>query len=428
MSPWLLSLLLLGSPQGDGESVVDLRASATVVADTVPRKNANELRPQLAASVTVAPGNWFTARLDGTVEALLRHRQTRTKTAEIRVRDAWVEARGPWADVRAGYGRLVWGRLDELSPSDVINPLDAAKFFFEGRSEARLAVPFVRARLLPSESFTVEAILNPRFVRGKFDLLDEDSSPFNLTNDLVLPAGVTLLPGRRHIEPEPPHGLSDLDFDTMSGGVRAQMTVGRLDVGLAAYRGYDGFGPLLFETSISQATPVPSVVGELIELHPRFEMYAADFETVSGAWAWRGEAAYFSKRTFGATTFPGPVSGRSFDAGFGFDRRAGALRVFGSALMHREEAPDDNNAVRTDYTLIGSIDRSFHQERVTSRGFLVTNPEDRSGFYRGVLLWKIRDRIALELSGGGFFGTSDDTVGRFRQRDFFATRLRIDFR
>ena len=96
--------------------------------------------------------------------------------------------------------------------------------------------------------------------------------------------------------------------------------------------------------------------------------------------------------------------------------------------MHREEAPDDNDAVRTDYTLIGSIDRSFHQERVTSRGFLVTNPEDRSGFYRGVLLWKIRDRIALELSGGGFFGTSDDTVGRFRQRDFFATRLRIDFR
>ena len=47
--------------------------------------------------------------------------------ASARLREGWVELAGEYADVRAGVGRISWGRLDEVQPSDVINPLDVAK-------------------------------------------------------------------------------------------------------------------------------------------------------------------------------------------------------------------------------------------------------------------------------------------------------------
>lgn len=436
MTLLLLSLLLVGPPQERDEPLVDVRASATLMADALVRKSVGELRPQLAGAVTVAPARWFTARLDGAVEGLVSGRDVDVTAYALRARDGWVEFRGGRGDVRAGYGRLVWGRLDELSPSDVVNPLDATKFLFEGRSEARLAVPLVRARFIPSERLTLEAVVNPVFVRGQYDLLDEDTSPFNLTRDAVMPAGIVATEGRRHLMP---------DGEGVSGGGRALMTLGRLDVGVSTYRGYDGIGPVFFQPSTTTGsagtedrvlpvgpevgiTLTESVVGDLVEVHPRFHMYAGDFETVTGPWAWRGEAAYFSRRASAAANYPVTVPATSLDVGLGFDRTAGPLRVFGSFLLHRDEPLHDVDPVRTDYTLVGSVARTLHQDRVTMRGFVVSNPDDRAGFVRGLLSWKLRDRVAIEMSGGTFYGTSDSTVGRFHGRDFVAGRLRVDFR
>jgi hypothetical protein len=422
----LLTLVLLAPSQDSGGSSVDGRASMTVAADVLPSKDVSELRPQLGAVMTASPSEWFSLQLDAAVDLLLARRGTTVKDAQVRVRDVWAEARGSAVDVRGGYGRLVWGRLDEISPSDVINPLDAAKFLFEGRSEARLAVPFVRTRVFPSDAVTVEAVLVPRFRRGTFDLLDEETSPFNLVNDLVLPAGATVEEGRRHEEPPP---VWD-SWDALSGGGRVQITVGRVDLAASAFRGFDAFGPLEFRTAFapSGGSSSPTVVGELVEVHPRFTMYAADFETVSGSWAWRGEVAVFPERTFSAVSFPGLVKGRSVDAGIGFDRQAGPLRVFGSVVVHREEADRDPRIERTDLSLIGSVDRAFRQEQLRARAFAVVNPDDQSAFIRGLFLWKLHDRAGLELSAGTFLGTSDDTIGRFEQRDFAVARLRYDFR
>jgi hypothetical protein len=47
-------------------------------------------------------------------------------------------------DLRAGFGRLPWGRLDEVQPTDLINPLDTSRRLLDGRSDARRAVGFVR--------------------------------------------------------------------------------------------------------------------------------------------------------------------------------------------------------------------------------------------------------------------------------------------
>ena len=120
----------------------------------------------------------------------------------IRVHDAFAELTAGRLDVRAGFARVVWGRLDEIQPTDVVNPLDVSRFFFEGRSEARLPVALVRASVFLSDAASVEAVYVPVFRRGRFDLLDEPTSPFNPRSRPGEGLGVCLAIGCPTLPPE----------------------------------------------------------------------------------------------------------------------------------------------------------------------------------------------------------------------------------
>jgi hypothetical protein len=328
------------------------------------------LRPRITFSGTAELSKAARVHVDGIVEGLVADRKQRggrVNAVTADARDAWIEAGGARADIRAGYGRLAWGRLDEVQPSDVINPIDTARFFLEGRSEARLPVGFARARVFPSSSVTIEGVLVPFFRRSTFDSLDEKTSPFNLIPGVVQPDGP----------------------DAMQGGGRLSATLGRVDVSTSVYRGTDTFvSPQGFR---------------------RFTMIAGDFETVTGAWAIRGESAI--------------RIGQAFDIGAGVDRKTGEFRVFASAIVHRDYATPFA-AASTNLNVIGSIERKFGRDRYLARAFAIANPDDRSAFVRGLFLWSATDQVSLEISAAKFAGTGDDGISRFAGRDFAGVRLR----
>lgn len=376
--------------------------------DALPVLDTSEFRPQIMLDARGVLGSEsFRYRVQGIVEALVADRGTTVTGAIVAARDAWIEIARPRGDLRAGYGRLVWGRLDEIQPSDVINPLDASRFLFDGRSEARLPVAFVRGRWFVRDDLTIEGVFAPIFRRGKFDELEESSSPFNLLGDVKLSV--------KRIEPS-------TSWSNVSGGARLSTTIGRVDVSGAVYRGFDGFGLISLERPAEPSAPGVLTV---VERFPRFTMISGDFETVIGEWALRGEAAMFVRKSLAGVTQAGAVDGRAFDGGFGFDRRTGDYRVFGSVILHREWSAEDRVVSRTDVSLVGSVDRQLKRDRYLVRGFAVVNPGDASAFIRGLLVWKVRDDVSIEGSAAAFLGTSDDTLGRFADRDFFLARIRF---
>ena len=422
-------------PSGSASSgkAVTIDGHVSLSGDALPNMDAAELRPQLMLD---ARGGWarekFRYRVQAIVEALVADRDTHVTDAIAAVRDAWIETSGSRVEVRLGYGRLVWGRLDEIQPSDVINPLDVSRFLFDGRSEARLPVAFVRGRVFAREDLTIEGVLAPVFARGRFDELDEPTSPFNLFRNVEIPVlpVTSEAPGSlafdvRRVEP-------DRSWSNMSGGARVSTTIGRVDVAGAVYRGFESFGLI----TIEGAAPVPLVAPiqlTLVEQYPRFTMVAGDFETVRGEWAFRGEAAFFVDKQLAGVTRTGAIPGRSLDAGAGFDRRSGDYRVYASAIVHREWSSEDPRLAKTDVNLVGSIDRPFVRDRYFLRGFAVVNPADASAFLRGLFVWKVRDDVSMEGSVAAFLGTSDDTLGRFgpqehqqrrQDRDFLLARIR----
>lgn len=362
-----------------------------------------EFRSRARVEVTADPSNWLRLKFDGTVDGLLADRQGRVEDVVARAREAWVEARGSRADLRVGYGRLIWGRLDEIMPSDVINPIDTSRYFLEGRAEARMPVAFTRGRVFLSDATTLEAIVSLPGRRGRFDELDEPTSPFNLTRDLVVMATA---PGEiRRVEPEN-------NWDNVQVGGRASTTLGRVDASVSAYRGSESFGTLSFEPTPGAGT---LVVGELVERYSMFTMVATDAEAVVGPWAIRGEVAYFLDR--------------AFDAGIGVDRSAGDYRLFTSVVWHRDWTTEGPALVNNDLSIIGSVERRFSRDRYLVRVFGVGNPIDESGFLRGLAAWSVRDNVAVEASAGLLFGSasSADTLSRFRDRDFGFVRVRWFF-
>jgi hypothetical protein len=351
--------------------------------------------------------------LSAYVEGLLARRETTARgmssDAIVRPGELYAELISSRADLRAGASRVVWGRLDELQPTDVVNPIDLSRFLLEGRSEARLPVGLVRGRLFLPGSSTFEAVLVPAFRAGRFDQLDEESSPFNLAA-----LGV---PVQRD---EPAFRLAN-----MQGGGRFTSTVACFDWGVAAYRGFRTFPTL---------TGVLTAGGPLVrESFPRFTMLGGDFETVRGPWGVRGEVAAFIEDELQGTAVPRGVAGRSVQAGAGVDRRAGHYRVAANVLW-AWQSPDsdvlatpDEGLSKTDFSMVVAADRNFVRETRTLRVFGVYDPADETVFTRVIAAASLRDNVWLEGSGGLFAGASLDTIGRLTRRDFVYATLKVFF-
>ncbi len=401
---------------------VDVRGEVSVLGLTMPNHPegdaTHELRSRVRVDVTADPSTWLRLKFEGTVDALVADRGGRVDDVVARAREAWVEVRGTRAEVRLGYGRLVWGRLDEIQPSDVLNPLETSTYFLEGRPEARLPISFVRGRVFLTDETSIETVVSLPGRRGRFDALDEPSSPFNLLNDLVLPAVSVENLDRR----EP-----DTSWRSLQVGGRVSTTLGRVDASVAAYRGYEPFGTLSLEPLVTPRAAGPLVVGRLVERYSRFTMVATDAETVVGPWAIRAEAAYFPDRQ--VTGAFGAIEGQAFDVGVGVDRAAGDYRVFTSVVWHRDWTTAGPELVNHDLSLIGSVERRFSRDRYLVRVFGVANPVDESGFVRGLVAWSVRDNVSVEGSAGVFVGsdTGTDALSRFRNRDFAFARLRWYF-
>ena len=368
----------------------------SLMADVLPdvqlktgeRRALTELRARVFIERQFVIADRIRLMTSGFAEGLLadRGQSSATTAGIVRPQEFHLEATWQKADLRVGFTRVVWGRLDEFQPTDVVNPLDLTRFFLEGRAEGRMPVGVVRGRYLPTDRFTIEAIYVPVFRRGRFDQLDEDTSPFNA-------APVPLRSER------PPRSLT-----SGQGGVRTSVTTGRIDWAASVYRGFETLPVYELIPAAGSGSPT------WIERFARFTMVGGDFETVRGEWGLRGEVAARSNHVEG---------------GVGVDRRTGAYRVAGTILATRrlsDQEPDDSGV-----SMIAAVDRSFARESRNVRLLGVYNPGDQSAFARMIASFNLRDDVSMEMSGGWFTGSGNDALSQLATRDFLYARLKVFF-
>ena len=408
----------------------------SVFGDYFPNRNDTvELRARVFAEEKIDASPHFRLTASAFVESLVARRPELDAAnigavgaetgavgdAVFRMHDANVALRAGRADFLIGLGRVVWGRLDEIQPTDVVNPLDVSRFFFEGRSEARLPVALVSGRVFVADGASIEGVVVPLFRRGRFDLLDEPTSPFRL-DPVADQLAVCLAIGCPTLPPEVVIDDPDVRLENVQGGVRLNATTSRIDWSVSAYRGLESFP--LYE--LDAAAPDGQFV--IVGTHPRFTMVGMDFETVRRQWGIRGEVAATVHDTFQSPELAA-IPGSSLDAGVGIDRQAGDYRVSATVLLHHEEydVPIASRGSRNQVSLVLSADRAFARERYRARAFGVANTTEGSGFVRGIAMAELRDNVALEGSIGWFVGRGDDLIGRFSDSDFAYVRLKYSF-
>lgn len=390
-------VLVLACSAGSAAAQSAPTGHVSVFLDHLPNRDATELRARVFAEQKVDAGPRLRLTAAGFAEGLLADRRGTVTDAVFESQELTIAFRSTRLDFSAGLGRVVWGRLDELQPTDVVNPIDVSRLFFEGRGEARLPVPLVRATVYAGDTASVEGVYVPFFRRGRFDRLAEASSPFNLA------------PGVPFVDRSPSRTAANAQ-----GGARLNVTSGRVDWSVSTYRGFRPLG--LYQA----ASP-----SDINRVYPRFTMLGGDVETVAGPWVVRGEVAVFPRDAFQAADRAAVLPGRSFDAGAGLDRKAGDYRVSGQVLVHRERY--DAGPHRTDVSLIVAADRSFARQKYSGRLFGVYNPKSGTGFVRGIATASVRDNVALESSVGWFGRRGLDTIGRFSDSDFVYLRLKYFF-
>ncbi len=427
----LVALLLISSHSAAAQTLP--KGYLSLFGDYFPnRDDTVELRSRVFAEQTFEATPNLLVKVSGFAEGLLSRRPTADGSRKsvsggiLRGHEANVAYSRDRFDLLAGYAQVTWGKLDEIQPTDVINPLDVSRFFFEGRSEARLPTLLLRGRIHLAENLTIEGVYVPDFRRGRFDQLDEETSPFNLplnlANDPIACAaiGCPIVPDS--IDSREPKFTAA----TAQGGGRVSITTGRVDWSVSGYRGFEPFGLYQLEAGGDPSQPL-----RLSQVYPRFTMIGGDFEAVRGQWGLRGELAAFVDDSFQSPELR-IVAGHSLDAGLGVDRRAGDYTISGTVLLHRESYdtrlsatdPDDG---RQDVSLVASADRTFAREKYRARGFAVYNATESSAFLRGIGMASLRDNVALEGSLGWFIGAGRDLVGRFGDSDFAYVRLKYYF-
>jgi hypothetical protein len=250
------------------------------------------------------------------------------------------------------------------------------------------------------------------FRPGRFDQLDEQTSPFNL-----------LAAADADVRREEPA----FQGANMQGGVRFTSTAARVDWAVLAYRGFRPFPTLAVVPTFA---PPPLV----IETFPRFTMVGGDFETVRGSWGVRGEIAAFVEDELQSTGLGRGVAGRTVDAGLGADRKAGSYRIAANVLWSIRRIASEETPVlaraelnRSDFNVVLAADRSFARETRNVRLFAVYDPVDKTTFTRLIASIGLRDNVSFEGSGALFSGSADDTLGRLANRDFVYARLKVFF-
>jgi hypothetical protein len=386
-------VLLLSLPSG--AAARDLRGLVDARGVWHPRIDLNEERVRVQARYEHSANKWqivASACGDGLIG------NDRVTDGIFRPLENFVEYRGSKAEVRVGLSNVAWGVLDELSPQDVVSPVDVTRWILEGRADARLPVPLARVRLFLPASLTLEGLLVPFARRGWYDQLDEPHSPF-------APPGLETFP----------RSDSKFSADTMEGGVRFRGTGSGVDWGVSAYRDVVDFDRY-------EATPTGFVAQR-----PSRWMAGGDLEAAVGNWVIRADGAAFLDDPLQQTgAVPVIVRRDTFRGGVGADRRVGDSALYFNALYNY--VPDAAQLEsQSELSLFGGFTRDFAQNTRTVRLFGLWNTDSDSGFARLVWDQELVENLRLDVSGGVFWGQGGSTFRSFDDADFITARIRVYF-
>ncbi len=308
----------------------------------------------------------------------------------------------PHVDITMGYCTVYWGKLDQLPPVDVVNPLNMTSMFLKAeRSAAKLPVPLLMVSPYFQDESRLDLLVVPYFKSSTWDELNESTSPFwpfsfNQPLEKRLPS----------------HTVRNVEY----GGRFSAASAG-MDWSIYYFDGY-------------QDLPVyrPDPGGNKVWAeYPRGDMFGFDCELTLGGWVVRGESAYQSNRGYMAKGMNGYVLGKSFTSGVGLFKRFRDNYLDFTFLRTSIDVEREIEEETDEISILTNLESRFSYETKITRLFFIYNVRAKSFFVRSSYSCNLTENTWIELAIGNFGGSAADAVSRLNKSDFFSVEYQYDF-
>jgi len=294
---WLLAiwLPLWGAAGADPlDTDIELWNKTTIGnADGAKRGSKITEHADLRLEVRYDPEGDFRAELGGRLNLFSANGAADDLAGEIELFKAYVETADSSYSLRLGNQIVRWGKADEISPLDNINPEDWRDGFVRHRTERKLPLPMLNLELFRG-AHTLQMLYAPIFLRSKIKLFDSNWAYF----------GAQAEPTAVHQDYS--HGLNTGTFGSrLSGTIRGfdySFSFLSAPTGLPSLK--DLRPPLLgappaFSPSLADLADFARRTGQEIEMaYHRRQILGFDFETVWEELGLRGDVAYVSREDF----------------------------------------------------------------------------------------------------------------------------------
>jgi len=359
------------------------------------------------------------------------------KDVATTLRDAFVELTAGDHVFSAGKETITWGKLDDDSILDIINPEDYKILFLIDKQERKIPELMFRYDYNFNSS-QIEAIVMPVFQASKFRFFGNDWALFDhlieVTQDSSAPPLAKTFVNAIRVEDN--DQLSDNSFENVQFGLRFRSRVQDID--------YDVYYMNIYNRlpTLREKTPTGNIVKQflydptannlenlvaaapsaedltLVSEHPRIHTIGFDMETIVGQCGVRGEAAIFLDKPYLRRDFS-YVTKDTFSFGFAVDHMTANnlyLKVGGreDVIFSYEDLFAQE---RYTHTIISRISKEF------SRGKLIFSVDGAYNFSLGdsmvnpKITYKFNN--GLDISVGTFVMEGDPatTYGRYADKD-----------
>ena len=338
------------------------------------------------------------------------------------------------ADLRIGKQIVRWGKTDEISPVDNINPQEFEEFFLPKRDERKIPIFMAKINYYLGE-YNLQGIFIPFFEESHIPFFNSDWAAFDHLKDAV--AKSNLPPQLKHLfgslkvyRDKPPKTLNYPGF-----GLRVSRTFDRFDLALSYLHSrntiftvespfYNGEGLRGISTleellGFLRGVDISTLANADLTLrYRRMNVWGVEAETTWGGVGIRAELAYVRKVTFAdedLSKVDKDIVNYVVGADYTWGENLYMNLQFSQIIVINYEKLFFQEEVTN--LLNGTINKQFMQGFLIPELYFYWNPTDGDYYLNPHITYKYTDN--LSLIGGLYFldGERDTVFGNYKDND-----------
>nr|WP_244269139.1 hypothetical protein [Thioalkalivibrio halophilus] len=326
--------------------------------------------------------------------------------------ETYLRYRGDRTRFTFGAQQILWGRVDEIPPTDRLSTKDLTRFGLDDYADRRRASPAIRAEFFQG-AWHADLVFLPLFREAELPHRDSLWHPVDRNRGelLGLPAQPELAPFIRQ---------ADVDDDLSGnggGGIRLARAGRGADFAVTLQRARHSEPYYRFDEATRQAILAgmpPPEEATLEAIHPRTWVAGGDIAFAAGAWTWRAEAAWLSDVPVTRADDLRQETTEGFDWVIGVEGFPGdgdfrmTTQLTGQHLMGAGDVLDDTES----YFLTGEFELPFAGHAWNARLRYSLGLNRRDVYLHPELAWTAREPMEFFI-GAHWLDGADGTAGDF---------------